>query len=80
MIAIGNAEPGGRALVAAARQRLDDASPLVRAAAVWAFARLASAELFAAERDRRLATETEPLVAEEWRREHVARGNGEASL
>jgi epoxyqueuosine reductase len=74
LIAIGNAEPGDRLLVEAARRHLDDMSPLVRAAAVWAFARLAPADLFAAERSRRLAAETEPLVAEEWRRDPVARG------
>jgi epoxyqueuosine reductase len=68
LIAIGNAEPGERELVDAARRRLDDASPLVRAAAVWAFARLESADSFAAERAHRLAGETEPLVREEWER------------
>jgi epoxyqueuosine reductase len=76
LIAIGNAEPGDCALVEVARQHLDDSSPLVRAAAVWAFARMAPAELFAAERDRRLAAETEPLVAEEWRRDLAPGGNG----
>jgi epoxyqueuosine reductase len=69
LIAIGNAEPGDTELREAARRRLDDASPLVRATAVWAFARLASAERFAAERTRRLAAETEPLVCEEWTRD-----------
>jgi epoxyqueuosine reductase len=69
LIAIGNAEPGDRELVEAARQRLDDASPLVRAAAVWAFARLAPAERFAVERAQRRAGETEPLVCEEWQRD-----------
>jgi epoxyqueuosine reductase len=77
LIAIGNAEPGDCVLVEVARQRLDDASPLVRAAAVWAFLRLAPVELFAAERARRLAAETEPLVAEEWRRDLAPGGNGE---
>jgi epoxyqueuosine reductase len=69
LIAIGNGEPGDREIVEAARRRLDDASPLVRAAAVWAFARLASAERFAMERAGRLAGETEPLVREEWQRD-----------
>jgi epoxyqueuosine reductase len=83
LIAIGNAEPNDRQIVEAARRCLDDASPLVRAAAVWAFARLASAERFAAERAGRLAAETEPLVREEWQRDPPpsrpsdnTRGNG----
>jgi epoxyqueuosine reductase len=76
LIAIGNAEPGGREMVEAARRRLDDPSPLVRAAAVWAFARLAPVEVVAAERARRLAAETDPLVAEEWRRDLARVGNG----
>jgi epoxyqueuosine reductase len=69
LIAIGNAEPGDPELAEAARRRLDDGSPLVRAAAVWAFARQTSPRRFAAERARRLAAETAPLVREEWRRE-----------
>jgi epoxyqueuosine reductase len=69
LTAIGNAEPAEQALVDAARRCLDDGSALVRAAAVWAFARLASAQSFAAERARRLAAETEPMVGAEWRRE-----------
>ena len=37
LIAIGNAPPGDAQLLAAAQRRLDDRSPLVRAAAAWAF-------------------------------------------
>jgi epoxyqueuosine reductase len=74
LIAIGNAEPGEQKLVDAARRCLDDLSPLVRAAAVWAFARLAPAEKFAAEHRRRFAVETAPLVREEWRRESGEEG------
>jgi epoxyqueuosine reductase len=73
LIAIGNAEAGDDALVEAAQRCLDDASPLVRAAAVWAFARLAPAGRFAVERARRLAGETAPLVREEWMRELARR-------
>ena len=80
LIAIGNAEAGDRALISAARQHLDHASPLVRASAVWAFARLAPAELFAVERARRIAAETEPLVREEWRRDLARRAGGEPIL
>ena len=46
MIAIGNS--GDRALIGAARRALDGASPLVRAMAVWALARLCPAEEFSA--------------------------------
>jgi len=68
LIALGNAGPGEQRLVAAAWHCLDDPSALVRAAAVWAFARLAPLAC-AAERARRLAAEPERLVREEWERE-----------
>src|SRR5262249_51779393 len=64
-IAIGNAPPGNPELVAAALRCLDDASPLVRAAAVWALARLTPAEC-AAERSTRLAKEEDAVVRAEW--------------
>ncbi len=68
LIAIGNAEPGDGRGVAAARRCLDDDAALVRAAAVWAFSRLAPSSLYAAERADRMATEPDPLVREEWQR------------
>jgi epoxyqueuosine reductase len=68
LIAIGNASAGDVQLIAAARNRLDDSSPLVRATAVWAFARLAPAAALEAERARRLPGEWDPLVREEWQR------------
>jgi epoxyqueuosine reductase len=68
LIAIGNGDPADPDLVDAAQQRLDDAAPLVRAAAAWAFLRLASAGQYEAERTRRLSREDEPLVSEEWER------------
>ena len=68
LIAIGNATPGDRQLLSAARRCLDDPSPLVRAAAVWAFIRLAPAAPREAEHARRLAREEDPLVREEWER------------
>jgi epoxyqueuosine reductase len=68
LIAIGNAVPGDPDLVAAAHRCLDDAAPLVRAAAAWAFLRLAPPARCAAERARRLAREDDPLVREEWER------------
>jgi epoxyqueuosine reductase len=64
LIAIGNSgDPG---LAAAAEARLDDASPLVRGAAVWALGRLLPGELFGALAARRSGLESDPLVADEW--------------
>src|SRR5262249_36166360 len=68
LIAIGNADSHDRDLVAAAQRRLDDAAPLVRAAAAWAFSRLAPMVQYEAERVRRLSREADPLVREEWER------------
>ncbi len=67
LIAIGNATPGDAELAGAARRCLDDPSPLVHAAAVWACARLAPAA-HAAERARRLDREHDPIVIAEWER------------
>jgi epoxyqueuosine reductase len=74
LIALGNA--GDPTLLASVRPRLDDASPLVRAMAVWALGRLASPEVFAAERQRRLAEEDDPEVAAEWDRQGCGRITG----
>jgi epoxyqueuosine reductase len=63
LIAIGNS--GLPELAPTAQARLDDPAPLVRAAAVWALARL-DPEAFAAERSRRLQEEADPQVREEW--------------
>jgi epoxyqueuosine reductase len=68
LIAIGNADSKDPDLVLAAQRRLDDAAPLVRAAAAWAFLRLAPPPRSAAERARRLSREDDPLVREEWER------------
>ncbi len=65
LIAIGNAAPGDPELLAAARRCLDDAAPLVRAAAVWAVSRLSPAA-FRTEREHRLTAEHDPLVRTEW--------------
>ncbi len=64
LIAIGNS--GDASLLAAAEDRLDDAAPVVRGAAVWAFARLASVDRFRACYDARRAEEIDPDVADEW--------------
>jgi epoxyqueuosine reductase len=63
-IALGNSGDPDAALPAV-RRLLDDASPLVRGAAVWALARLAPAA-FAEERARRLAAERDADVRAEW--------------
>jgi epoxyqueuosine reductase len=64
LIAIGNS--GDPALAAAAQARLDDASPLVRGAAVWALGRLVGKESFAALAAARRPAERDPAVADEW--------------
>ncbi|MGH7030468.1 MAG: tRNA epoxyqueuosine(34) reductase QueG [Stellaceae bacterium] len=68
LIAIGNSEPDDERGVAAARRSLDDDAPLVRAAAVWAFARLAPSSRYEAERAGRVPLEQYPAVREEWER------------
>jgi epoxyqueuosine reductase len=62
LIAIGNS--GDRSLVPEAERLMDDASPLVRGAAVWALARLDPARLGACAG--RLDHEHDPAVREEW--------------
>ena len=64
LIAIGNS--GDPALAAAAREQLDDASPLVRGAAVWALARLSDPAAFAEIAAARRLREKDNSVAEEW--------------
>jgi epoxyqueuosine reductase len=65
LIAIGNS--GDPALTDVARSLLDDPSPLVRAAAVWAFSRLAPHDAVGAARTERLSKEADAAVREEWR-------------
>jgi epoxyqueuosine reductase len=65
LYAIGNsAEP---ALAAEATRLLEDPSPLVRGAAVWALSRLLDAAAFEALRTARLGSEPDEQVREEWR-------------
>ncbi len=73
LIAIGNS--GDATLAAVAEARLDDASPLVRGAAVWALGRLLTGEQFAALAARRSRPEADPQVADEW---HAALRQGAA--
>jgi epoxyqueuosine reductase len=65
LYAIGNS--GEPALAASARRLLDDPSPLVRGAAVWALSRLLGPDAFAALAVERLAGEPEDEVRAEWR-------------
>ncbi len=67
LIALSNTGDKGQAGVA--EGLLADASPLVRAMAVWALARLASEKAFRDARDRRLPDEQDPDVRAEWTRE-----------
>jgi epoxyqueuosine reductase len=67
LIAIGNVPDAGAALVDAARHCLDDPSPLVRGAAVWAFARIAAAPQIAAAAAARVGGESDAAVRAEWR-------------
>jgi epoxyqueuosine reductase len=64
LIAIGNSGDPGLAPVA--EERLGDASPLVRAMAVWALARLLPPDAFSALRARHAAAERDPDVQAEW--------------
>ena len=64
LIALGNS--GGVEAAPVAEGRLDDASPLVRAMAVWALARLLPGPDYAALRDRHLPGEIDPAVQAEW--------------
>jgi epoxyqueuosine reductase len=67
LIAIGNS--GEPALAEVASERLGDASPLVRAMAVWALARLLQKHELESERMRHLPAETDPAVRDEWRQD-----------
>ena len=64
LYAIGNS--GEAPLAAVAEGLLDDPSPLVRGAAVWALGRLLPAAAFEALRAARLAGEADAAVREEW--------------
>lgn len=64
LIAIGNS--GDLALAPDAERLLDDASPLVRGAAIWALEQLLSDDQFSALRTRHLISETDASVRDEW--------------
>jgi epoxyqueuosine reductase len=54
-------------LAAAAERLLDDASPLVRGAAVWALSQLMEREEFFARAAEAVSAEPDESVREEWR-------------
>jgi epoxyqueuosine reductase len=68
LIAIGNC--GDPALAASAEARLQDDSPLVRAMAVWALAKLLLSEQFTALAERCASLENDPDVLNEWNAAH----------
>ncbi len=65
LIAIGNA--GDAALAPEAERLLDDASPLVRGAAVWALSQLTDREKFEALASQAIDVEADEAVRAEWR-------------
>ncbi len=65
LMAIGNSNDG--ALAGEAIRLLDDESPLVRGAAVWALSQLVDREEFAARAAKAMGAETDDGVREEWR-------------
>jgi epoxyqueuosine reductase len=67
LIALGNS--GERALAPTAAGLLDDASPLVRAMAVWALRRLAAGAMLASLRAAHLPGERDAAVRAEWERD-----------
>ena len=64
LYAVGNS--GDRGLAGVAEAQLDDASPLVRGAAVWALSRLLEPEAFSGLAGARAGAETDPEVQAEW--------------
>jgi epoxyqueuosine reductase len=73
LIALGNS--GDPALAPVTEERLADASPLVRAMAVWALGQLLGHDAVARLRARHLATEVDEAVRQEWLNVHVARSS-----
>ncbi len=65
LIAAGNSRD--RALVPLVQSLLNDASPLVRAMAIWALQQLVDVKTFQALRQEYASIETDPDVASEWR-------------
>ncbi|MGH6928199.1 MAG: HEAT repeat domain-containing protein, partial [Dongiaceae bacterium] len=66
LVALGNS--GDSAALPVIERLLDDASPLVRGAAVWALSQLAERTDFDRARARRVAAESDADVRAEWQR------------
>jgi epoxyqueuosine reductase len=76
LIAAGNSgDPG---LIGQCRAHLDDASAIVRGAAVWALSRLLDARDFAELADSRMSRESDAYVTSEWSRTLEAAGRTES--
>jgi epoxyqueuosine reductase len=70
LIAIGNSNDG--ALAIAAERLIEDDSPLVRGAAVWALSQLLDRETFSAVAAKAIGAEADDGVIEEWRLAYTA--------
>lgn len=77
LVAIGNS--GDATMAIRCERLLDDASPLVRGAAVWALSRLLAADVFAAMRSARMDSESDDDVRAEWNGYLPGDGAGAAS-
>ena len=73
LIAVGNS--GDAALAGAVRALLDDASPLVRGAAIWALARLVPDAEYSERAVAGLKTENDAAVRDEWRLARATRAH-----
>lgn len=70
LIAIGNS--GDQSLIAPIKPLLDEPSPIIRGAAIWALSRLLSDADFDKIRRQFQADETDPIVQAEWRLEPIS--------
>lgn len=70
LVAIGNSND--KSLATAAHALLDDASPLVRGAAAWAYQRIGMTDEIATTKRQRLSVEKDRDVIEEWLRPPIA--------
>jgi epoxyqueuosine reductase len=69
LIAIGNS--GDAALAEEAMRLLDDESPLVRGAAVWALSQLLEREAFSKLAARAISAESDETVRAEWQHANI---------
>ena len=69
LIAIGNS--GDQTLIASVRPLLNEPSPIIRGAAIWALSRLMSQDEFTALKAQFMPQESDPIVQAEWRLEPI---------